>query len=276
MKAKNIRLYNGIFLSVFTCLLGVAFIAVTLVIFSEGNWQAGASSRDLVAKMLFPLSIPFYLWIAAIITGFVLSEVYPYKQRSVNKIKESVTLKRLAARLPEGSGEEYESDMRKITVEKRSRLIAYATCAAICFAGAIASGIFLLNPAHFAQSTSVNDSMLKVLANVGPWVLAAFAACVGLTLFEKYSMLREITILKGLISKNKGNPVVKYNSPETRFNAFFARVREILSSKYFLWSVRGVLAAVAVTFIILGVFNQGMRDVLTKAINICMECIGLG
>ena len=89
-------------------------------------------------------------------------------------------------------------------------------------------------------------------------------------------MLREITILKGLISKNKGNPVVKYNSPETRFNAFFARVREILSSKYFLWSVRGVLAAVAVTFIILGVFNQGMRDVLTKAINICMECIGLG
>ena len=50
----------------------------------------------------------------------------------------------------------------------------------------------------------------------------------------------------------------------------------VLSSKYFLWSVRGVLAAVAVTFIILGVFNQGMRDVLTKAINICMECIGLG
>ena len=119
--------------------------------------------------------------------------------------------------------------MRKITVEKRSRLIAYATCAAICFAGAIASGIFLLNPAHFAQSTSVNDSMLKVLANVGPWVLAAFAACVGLTLFEKYSMLREITIIKGLISKNKGNPVVKYNSPETRFNAFFARVREIFT-----------------------------------------------
>lgn len=32
----------------------------------------------------------------------------------------------------------------------------------------------------------------------------------------------------------------------------------------------------AVIFIILGIANGGMRDVLFKAINICTECIGLG
>ena len=40
--------------------------------------------------------------------------------------------------------------------------------------------------------------------------------------------------------------------------------------------LRLVLYAVAVAFIVLGVMNGGLRDVLVKAINICTECIGLG
>lgn len=41
-------------------------------------------------------------------------------------------------------------------------------------------------------------------------------------------------------------------------------------------TIRIVLAAIALLFIILGVMNGGARDVLIKAINICTECIGLG
>ncbi len=41
-------------------------------------------------------------------------------------------------------------------------------------------------------------------------------------------------------------------------------------------SVRILLYVIAVIFVILGIFNHGMRDVLVKAINICTECIGLG
>ncbi|MDE6585051.1 MAG: thioredoxin [Clostridia bacterium] len=48
------------------------------------------------------------------------------------------------------------------------------------------------------------------------------------------------------------------------------------SSIYFVWGVRGAVAVIAVTFIILGIFNEGMQSVFTKAINICSECIGLG
>ena len=44
----------------------------------------------------------------------------------------------------------------------------------------------------------------------------------------------------------------------------------------FLWSVRGVIFAVAVVCIVLGIVNGGMHDVLNKAIRICTECIGLG
>ena len=40
--------------------------------------------------------------------------------------------------------------------------------------------------------------------------------------------------------------------------------------------VRIVILFTAVVFIVLGVMNGGLRDVLIKAINICTECIGLG
>lgn len=39
---------------------------------------------------------------------------------------------------------------------------------------------------------------------------------------------------------------------------------------------RGALYLLALALLILGVGNQGMRDVLVKAIQICTECIGLG
>ena len=39
---------------------------------------------------------------------------------------------------------------------------------------------------------------------------------------------------------------------------------------------RLVLYIVAIVFIVLGVMNGGLRDVLVKAIAVCTECIGLG
>lgn len=40
--------------------------------------------------------------------------------------------------------------------------------------------------------------------------------------------------------------------------------------------LRRVLMAAAVLFIVLGIFNGSMKDVLIKAIKICTECVGLG
>lgn len=40
--------------------------------------------------------------------------------------------------------------------------------------------------------------------------------------------------------------------------------------------IRRVLLAAAVCFVVMGIFNGSMRDVLVKAIKICTECVGLG
>ena len=43
--------------------------------------------------------------------------------------------------------------------------------------------------------------------------------------------------------------------------------------KKVLWAA---LFAAAVALIVLGVANGGARDVTAKAVNICLECIGIG
>lgn len=40
-----------------------------------------------------------------------------------------------------------------------------------------------------------------------------------------------------------------------------------------LWAA---LVAAAVVLIVLGVANGGARDAMAKAVNVCLECIGIG
>lgn len=47
----------------------------------------------------------------------------------------------------------------------------------------------------------------------------------------------------------------------------------MMTRKKALWAA---LVAAAVLLILLGVANGGARDVFAKAVNICMECVGIG
>lgn len=42
------------------------------------------------------------------------------------------------------------------------------------------------------------------------------------------------------------------------------------------WMTTACLIAVAVVFIIIGIIREEHLDVLRKAVNICLECIGIG
>lgn len=273
MKAKQIRLWYGIFLSLFTAVLGGLFIGVAVGILSDGNWVQGAYSREIVAERLFPVSIVFYFWIAAIVAGFVLSLVYPQKDTPVKIPQEKATLKRLSARIPQGRGKDYFDNLKYTIDVQFNRLIVYIVCAAICFAGAIASAVYLFQSKNFA-SPDKNASMLNMLINVGPWVFVSFAASIAMVIYEKFSYNREITALKQLITNYKGNPVIAAVKPQ---NAVWLKIKAFFGNKYFKLGVRIAVGVVALTFVLVGIFDtEGARDVFIKAINICTECIGLG
>ena len=51
---------------------------------------------------------------------------------------------------------------------------------------------------------------------------------------------------------------------------------ESVPNRIFTGGVRVLVIALALVFIIMGIANGGMADVLSKAVKICTECIGLG
>ena len=94
-----------------------------------------------------------------------------------------------------------------------------------------------------------------MLAHLLPWLLLGFAAAYAAMSICDHSMARECGQLRG----------------EPTGAAHPARERRMPVN-----ILRIVLFGAAILFIVLGVMNGGLYDVLVKAINICTECIGLG
>lgn len=129
------------------------------------------------------------------------------------------------------------------------------TCGAVIILCAAIALRYLLDGANFT-SWELETVMGQLLLNVAPWAAIALAAGYCGMLLCDASREREIAALKSL-------PAVPVRS---------AAIRPARS----LHPLRIALYAIAVLFIVLGVMNGGLRDVLVKAINICTECIGLG
>ncbi len=138
--------------------------------------------------------------------------------------------------------------------EERFRRNTWVATAVVLIACAALAGTFLLDGSNFV-SWDLEPVMADLLIHVAPWVAVGFAAVYTACRTCDGSMLRECESLKSA-PQEKPAP-----SRETAFPMSVVRVS---------------LYGAAMAFILLGVMNGGLRDVLVKAINICTECIGLG
>ena len=87
--------------------------------------------------------------------------------------------------------------------------------------------------------------------------------CTAFVYFENASINRQITHIKSALAVQKTTlPKGNTKKPASRSKLVFG--------------IRIAVALVAIIFIVLGIINGGMADVLSKAVNICTECIGLG
>ena len=95
-------------------------------------------------------------------------------------------------------------------------------------------------------------------------------------MFIKASTARRVDIVKKVI-KDKPS-ILKEKKEDTEKDSTLRRFKKFYqkNERKILFSVRSAVLILAVTFIILGIFNGGMAEVLGKAVRICTECIGLG
>ncbi len=267
---KTVRLVYGAVFSAFTVVVGALFIWQVLKIYGDGA-AAGLSSpfsREKVSAGLKVIAAPFWIWIAMIFAGFILWEVFPC-QKPALRTDARYALYRLKKRMPANVTEEYRSQFCYVKNQERILKILWIICAAagVCFAiGAI---VYLAIPSHF-PNIDVNGEILDMVKVILPCVFVEFLLCCGVAVFEGKSAQKQLEYVKQLVKAPAAEAEV------SKFGAFIGKVKSALGNKYVILGVRIAVGAIGVAFVIAGVFNQSIKDVLVKAINICTECIGLG
>ncbi len=268
---KSVRLYYGIFLGVFTVVVGALFIWQVLDIYLGGIApefdSAHVFSRERVLKALSKIDLFFWLWIAAVVVGFVLWEVFPVKEKP-RKICPDLQYARLIKKLPTSAPEGKESAYEEVRqTERLIRGIKWADIALLSVA-AVMTVVYLCIPSNF-PGKDVTQEILNMVKVVFPVIFAALIVmCVGAYL-QKVRVKNALDPLRNVVGGAKP-------AAESGNATVYQKVCAFFDDKRVILALRVGLAVIGVAFIIWGALNGNARAIFIKAINICTECIGLG
>ena len=252
-------------------LIAVLLSASAIRIFLDGSaWQAAGHpsdwiyTREKAAGALAPI-LPLIL---ASIVMTIIGLVKDIRDEDADKPVQDPEISRdlIAARVPQPSPEM----AREQDLQKKLRIggwIGFAVCMIPIF-------IYVTNADHFTQTDAagLDQNIVALIALIVPWTIAGLACLVITTVLQEKSILRETdaanaAIKAAMAAAAPAQAAAKAPAPLNSISPETARRRILL---------RRVLMAAAVLFIVLGIFNGSMKDVLIKAIKICTECVGLG
>lgn len=268
---KNIKLIYKICLSVLSVLTGVLFIVQICSIYNSTPQNPYTVER--ISQHFNEIAFVFWIWIAAIVGGGVLFAVLKEPQAKPKAYLQSkTTLLKLKQRLP------LENALPEAKKEGVLRHILYGVCLALCIASAAVSLSILLDKTYTPQFKgeffSAHGGAADRLLSIMPWAIAAFLAAVAVCLLAERSRKKEISVLKAELIKNAGKKTEK-RKVETISDKIYKKLPFLKSEKWLL-GVRIAVCAIGVAFVVWGISNGGMADVLAKAVEICTQCIGLG
>ena len=257
MSQKNkerVHLIYGILLSVLLAALGIALIVSCIAIYKSGD---SPFTRESISSQFAKIAAPTYICLAAVIGGIALSLALPLEDKKLRPMPmDRVGKLRAKLLIRGGTCNEADKLARKI-------LIARVLCCALCALSALPVIIYLANPDNF--TADINGSVIALVKVLLPCAVFAFAVGTTFSYLVKALLAKEETLLKEALASSDASAVLKPDENIVRAKGM--RVIDI---------VRITVFAVAAVFIILGITNGGMSDVLEKAIKICTECIGLG
>ena len=256
-KLRKIHFVYGIIMSILVVFLGICFITSCITIYLSGE---RAFTRESVTIQLGSILVPILFCLLGIIGNVVLS-FYPLNE--VKKLKGTIskqgTLARLSARC------DFDSCPAEITEqikkEHKKRIIFKSACAFVIAVSFIICLIYGLNKNNF-PSVDITDEVARFVIILLCATIVTFAALLGAKALCDVSLSKELEITKKALGVSKKAP----DSAKS----------ECKKCSLVLNIARGVILAIAIVFIIIGMTNGGMADVLGKAIRICTECIGLG
>lgn len=250
---SRIRKVYGIVLSILIVIAGICLMVQCVSIYRSGDQPF---SREAVAAHFAPIAVPVWLCVAAVFGGFALDLLLPkapekgIRQKQYGMILENLREKKDLSLCGEAL-------RNAIAAEQKSRALHKRICGILCAVCAVIFLCYGMNPANFHQS-EINASMIRAMYVLLPCLCVSFACGIFTARHCSASIQREISLLKQAPS---GGACVS-DQPS--------------ASKNKTGLLRWAVALLAVALLVFGAFSGGTEDVLTKAINICTECVGLG
>lgn len=273
-RADLLKSIYRICFSVLTGIVGLLFIAQAWSIYASAPQNAYTTAN--ISKHFLQILAPVILWGIALVGNIVLGFVFPdAPEKATAYLSGSVKLARMEKRLPEEL--KGKTDVCKVLL-----ILVWSACAVFFVAAMAVSLAYLFDKTYapmmgslfFTEHGAVADRLFRIL----PWLLAAMLLVCLCGAYEYFYYTRGLsrakTALAQAAKEKKLQPVTE--TPLRGFAAFKAKMEAFIEKPAVVWSMRGVLLAVGVTFFIWGIVNGGMISVLEKAINICTQCIGLG
>lgn len=261
-KEKYVSIYN-IIITLFSIILGIAFIIFSYTILVKGKNAIKNDPNytiyniEIVRTYLNILITPFILWIITIISGFIIKYVFKIQDKeNINKMSAIDTYNILSKKIKFIKDKSLLKDIEK---EKKNRFVLFISISIIALLLMILPARYLFTKANFSGENT-NKEITHMVLNVLPFIVLIFLIFGGYIFYYLRSIKKETTLIHELIKKVKIQPVFKINQN---------------TNQLYINITRAVVFVTSITFIVLGILNDGYKDVLIKAVNICTECIGL-
>ena len=273
-KAQTARRIYGLCLTVLTVVVAVLFIVQIWLLFRATD--ESPYTVETVSARFSQIALPFYFWLVAIVGGGVLSYAFPETEEMPKAwVDTRILLRRLKGRLPENDG-----GMVELKRENTLRKAVWWTCAVLSVAVTVIVVLFLLDKDYAATFTTEffkSHVEAEKLVKLFPLVFALLCVCAGALIYQSYSLKKELALVKKAVAESakRGEKPAKTEEKRTicnkvsKFFALFEKEKSVLIMRIAVAAVGGILLVVGIGF-------DGMQEVLTKAINICTQCIGLG
>ncbi len=264
MKNETFGRVLSILTAVLVALTGIMLIACCAHLYFTGEDQP--YSRERAADYLALVLVPGLMTLAAVILGIVYNIINGRHTDTKVKSSSDYILKNVAKRADINS---FDPAVREAIIdEQRSRTVIRSVFLALSVACYILCVVCVI---FFNDYTveNLNADVIGAFKSALPLgVLGALMSIPSLILTEA-SAKRELELIK----EGKKNAIPKGENPDVAEPA--SEIKGELNETAML-VIKTVIFVTACVFILLGILNGGMADVLAKAVKICTECIGLG
>ncbi len=253
---KYIYLIYGILLSALLIVTGILLMISCVSIYKIGNRPF---TTENISAAFAKIAVPVWITVGAVIIGIILKLALPTEKGKLKAIKDKkITLSRLQSKIDVNSCA--ADALASIKKEQKLRLILRIAAVVLSALAALPALIYVFDFENFTMD--YNASVISACYLILPCTFVAMGICLAFVFIENASVERQLKAVKAAIAKAKG--------------ASAPSVKEPKPNKALTSGIRIAIAVVALVLIVMGILNGGMADVLSKAINICTECIGLG